>query len=94
MTMMWSYGFGMGGWGYALLGAGAALLCVMAVLVEVALVRDRDRDRDREVDAPDTHGIQPDPGQILADRFARGEIDDQEYRLRLEVLRERPTLRS
>jgi putative membrane protein len=29
----------------------------------------------------------PDPEQILAERFARGEIDDEEYRRRLEVLR-------
>lgn len=32
------------------------------------------------------HGGQPDPKQILADRFARGEIDEDEYRSRLDVL--------
>ncbi|MBW0115090.1 SHOCT domain-containing protein [Pseudonocardia abyssalis] len=31
---------------------------------------------------------------MLAERFARGEIDEQEYRMRLDVLQEPPTLRS
>ena len=31
------------------------------------------------------------PEVILAERFARGEIDDEEYRRRLEVLRGRET---
>ena len=30
----------------------------------------------------------PDPEQVLADRFARGEIDADEYRERLATLRE------
>jgi putative membrane protein len=29
----------------------------------------------------------PDPEQILAERFAKGEIDEEEYQRRLEVLR-------
>lgn len=29
----------------------------------------------------------PDPRRILAERFARGEIDEQEYRARLNALR-------
>ena len=29
----------------------------------------------------------PDPEQILAERFARGEIDEEEYQRRMEVLR-------
>ncbi|MHA6794267.1 SHOCT domain-containing protein [Pseudonocardia bannensis] len=31
----------------------------------------------------------PTPEQLLAERFARGEIDEQEYRQRLHTLRER-----
>ncbi|WP_153504851.1 SHOCT domain-containing protein [Cumulibacter manganitolerans] len=31
-----------------------------------------------------------DPEHILAQRFARGEIDETEYRARVEVLRKRP----
>ena len=30
------------------------------------------------------------PFSVLAGRYARGEIDEQEYRQRLEVLRQRP----
>ena len=36
----------------------------------------------------------PDAESILADRFARGEIDDDEYRQRLDVLRHRPSDRA
>jgi putative membrane protein len=32
------------------------------------------------------NGAKPDPKQILADRFAQGEIDEDEYRSRLKVL--------
>jgi putative membrane protein len=41
------------------------------------------------------HDPVPAPEQLLAERFARGEIDEDEYRRRLDVLREtagpRPT---
>jgi uncharacterized membrane protein len=36
----------------------------------------------------------PDAESVLADRFARGEIDADEYRLRLDVLRHRPSDRA
>jgi len=36
--------------------------------------------------APPAH--RPDPERMLAERFARGEIDEQEYRQRLQVLRD------
>ena len=40
-----------------------------------------------------THGDQrSDPEQLLAERFARGEIDETEYRRCLETLRERPPM--
>ncbi|WP_250549451.1 SHOCT domain-containing protein [Pseudonocardia sp. H11422] len=32
----------------------------------------------------------PTPEQLLAERFARGEIDEQEYHQRLATLRDRP----
>jgi putative membrane protein len=34
------------------------------------------------------HDLPPAPEQVLAERFARGEIDEDEYRRRLGVLRE------
>ncbi len=36
---------------------------------------------------PDGREHGPGPEDILADRFARGEIDDHEYHLRLDTLR-------
>jgi putative membrane protein len=38
--------------------------------------------------APPTAADRPSAEQVLADRFARGEIDDQEYRERLAALRD------
>ncbi|MEW2558755.1 SHOCT domain-containing protein [Streptomyces griseorubiginosus] len=34
---------------------------------------------------PPTH-VPPSPEQLLAERFARGEIDEEEYRRRMSVL--------
>jgi putative membrane protein len=36
------------------------------------------------------YGAAPDPVSVLADRYARGEIDEGEYRRRLDVLRGGP----
>ncbi|PZR53556.1 hypothetical protein DNL40_07305 [Xylanimonas oleitrophica] len=33
------------------------------------------------------HGTGPDPVAVLGERYARGEIDEAEYRTRLQVLR-------
>ena len=48
----------------------------------VALVRYPARS-DR---APTAAGPRPSSQELLAERFARGEIDDQEYRSRLDML--------
>ncbi|MFD2079007.1 putative membrane protein [Actinopolymorpha cephalotaxi] len=47
-----------------------------------------------QAQAPDTHApppaaratMQPTPDDVLAERFARGEIDEDDYRHRLDVL--------
>jgi putative membrane protein len=74
VTMMWT------GWGW--MGAMGWLGMVLAGLLTLAAV------------AAVTYGVirtarrvpGPDPEELLARRFARGEIDEQEYRTRLEVL--------
>lgn len=82
--MMFWYGNGMGGWGYALMTVSAVLFWALVILAVVALVRYLARSsgpRDgRSVSE------QP-PEQLLAGRFARGEIDEQEYHSRLATLR-------
>jgi putative membrane protein len=73
--MMWWYGGGMPGWGSVLMMIGTGLFWAVIVLFAVAAALRLPRSG---------HG--PDAEQLLAERFARGEIDEQEYRSRLGVL--------
>ena len=86
--MFW-YGGGMNGWGYALMTISMVLFWALVIFGVVALVRFFTR-----VDQPTTTWSTPE--QLLADRFARGEIDEQEYHHRLDVLRggSRPLAKS
>jgi putative membrane protein len=72
--MMWWYGGGMPGWGQVIMLIGTVLFWVAIVGIAVAAVRLPRRDR------------RGDPEELLAERFARGEIDEPEYRARLDVL--------
>lgn len=82
---MGMHGFGwMMGLGAALFSllllAGLALLVVLLVRMIAGGVRD-----DRRAPRPDTGGTD-NAKQILAERFARGEIDSDEYQDRLSHL--------
>ena len=79
--MMWWYGNGISGWGMALMMIGNVLFWAVIILGGVALVRYLMGDRSTV--ATDAR---PTPEQLLAERFARGEIDEQEYRRRLDTL--------
>jgi putative membrane protein len=74
----------MNGWGWFTMSFGTvffwAVLALLGVLVHRALGRG-------SVRTP-TGGTPPTPEQTLAHRYARGEIDEDEYRRRLAVLRE------
>jgi putative membrane protein len=76
--MFW-YGHGMGGWGYGLMLFNGliiwALLVGGGVLVYRVLRRSEWSGRDGSAE------------RTLAERYARGEIDDEEYRRRLDTLR-------
>jgi putative membrane protein len=83
--MMYGYGNGIGGWGYALMAIGMILFWGAVIYGIVALVRYTRRDdpqRHEPVGPP-----APGPEQLLAERFARGEIDEAEYHQRLTSLR-------
>jgi putative membrane protein len=91
--MYWHHGMGFGGW-WAL-GLGMLLFWGVVIAVIVLLVRWAGGSRHRE-HVPPAAGPQaappvappPDQAQrILDERFARGEIDAEEYRLRRDVLR-------
>lgn len=83
--MMYWYGNGIGGWGYALMAIGMALFWGAVIFGIVALVRygRRDGPQRREPAEPPAPG----PERLLAERFARGEIDEDEYLQRLTSLR-------
>ncbi len=77
--MHW-YGDGMGGWGFALMAINMILFWTLVITGVVALIRYLGRGTQGR---PGATG----PEQLLAERFARGEIDEEEYQRRLQVLR-------
>jgi len=79
--MMFWYGHGMNGWDYAFTFLAWALV-ITGLIVLVRYLASAQRTPN------DTT-----PQQFLAERFARGEIDEQEYRTRLAALRGNPTTR-
>jgi putative membrane protein len=84
--MMW-YGNGMGGWGYPMMLVSNAVFWALIIIGGIVLIQYFARG-DR------TWGRGPTPEQLLAERFARGQIDDAEYRRRLDTLRGDPDLES
>lgn len=91
----------MGGWGTGLMVFGMLLFLVVLVLLAVALFRYLSHSRQPVPPGGAAPGVAqgwghagqgqggqgPGPEQLLAERFARGEIDAEEYRHRLETLR-------
>lgn len=100
---MYWYGPHMGGWAWTL-GLGSLVFWVLVAVAVVALVRSFIRGGRLhppyqgygatgpygQPGSPPGHGPAT-AEQILAERFARGEIDEDEYRQRMAALRaERP----
>jgi putative membrane protein len=86
---MWGNGYGMGsGWGWPiglLLMIGIVLLVIWAVRAGVT-----NRDGQRYGSAADSRPRGPSAArQVLDERFARGELDADDYRERLSVLGEK-----
>jgi putative membrane protein len=79
--MMFWYGHDMGGWGYAGMAIGMFLFWALVLGGIVALIRVAGGDRGNGYSEPDAR-------QILAVRYAHGDITETEYRERLAVLRE------
>lgn len=69
----------MGGGGWWMMGGGLLVFVALIVLVVFLVARQPGELQDRT--GPRS------AGDILAERFARGEIDEQEYRSRLQQLR-------
>lgn len=79
---MWWFDHGMSGWGFllmALLWIGFwALVVTGAVLAVRSLART----------GPDRPAAAAAPERVLAERYARGEIDEEEYHRRLDTIRQ------
>lgn len=82
--MMYWYGDHMSGWGWALAGVGMVVFWGLVITGIVLLVRYVGQSGQRPGQPPTMHT----PEQVLAERFARGEIDETEYQKRLATLRE------
>lgn len=79
--MWWDTGEHMSGWGWAAMSISMVLFWAVLILGGVLLFRALNRPSDHPA------GLgRPTPEQVLAERFARGEIDEDEYRRRLETL--------
>lgn len=88
--MMFWYGNGTNVWGYTLMTVSMVLFWALVVYGAIALLRHPAR-----ADRP-TAATRPTPEQVLADRLARGDIDEDRYHQLLETLRSsaRPVVRS
>ncbi|MEY9214546.1 hypothetical protein NI17_019255 [Thermobifida halotolerans] len=83
--MHWDYGYGMGGWAAVSMTVTMILFWLLLIAAIIALLRSATRgDRSRTDRGSSGSGA---AGQTLPERFARGEIDEDEYRHRLDVLR-------
>ena len=81
--MVMYYGDHMSGWGWAYMVFGSVLFWALLIAGIVWLVRRGGRGNF-------WGNNRPSPEELLSQRFARGEIDEAEYRQRLAVLAERP----
>ncbi|MFF7643956.1 SHOCT domain-containing protein [Streptomyces canus] len=94
--MMFWYDHNVSGWGWFGMSLGMLVFWGLIITAFILLFRSLGRGQDSTGPAAPPPGPPPataSPEQLLADRFARGEIDEDEYRRRLQVLREGgPTL--
>ncbi|MFC9962617.1 SHOCT domain-containing protein [Nocardia ignorata] len=80
---MYWYEHDVNGWGYVWMGFGMILfwgLLMAGFLLALRYLFRADSERR-------AHPVPPGPEHVLAERFARGEIDAKEYADRLSVLR-------
>lgn len=90
--MMYWYGDGHpGAWGYAAMILGMLLFWAVIIGVGILIARALAGQRTAHSSGPALAPPAPrrSPEQILAERYAAGEIDEHEYDARLAVLRDR-----
>jgi putative membrane protein len=77
-------GYAMSGWGWLLMTLGMLGFWALVAVLAVALLR---RPGPPQQPQPDQQP-RPNPEEVLAQRLARGELDPDEYRQRLQTLQE------
>ncbi|MFD0374973.1 SHOCT domain-containing protein [Streptomyces sp. NPDC127112] len=83
--MMFWYDHDVSGWGWFAMTASMILFWALIITAAVLVFRALNRPHEH-TSAP----VAPTPEQILAQRLARGEIDEDEYGRRLSALRKGP----
>jgi putative membrane protein len=68
------------GWGWVTMVTGMVVFWVLLIALLVMVARGLNRPADA------AHGPRLSPEQLLAERFARGDIEEAEYRRRLATL--------
>jgi putative membrane protein len=81
--MMFWWGDQMGGWGWAMMTISTIAFWALVIAGILALVRYT---RTAGAERGPEPAARVAPEQILAERYARGEIDESEYRRRLDML--------
>ncbi len=89
--MFW-YGHGMNGWGWFAMSISMVVFWALIIAIGVLLYRALARPTSPGGGPTTWHKTPPpdSPQQILAERYARGEIDEEEYERRLATLRRSP----
>ncbi|MBC7761932.1 MAG: SHOCT domain-containing protein [Candidatus Saccharibacteria bacterium] len=80
--MMWG-NYGMSGWSWFF---GGLVVIGVVILIIVLLRRSTPVRSDTPSTPPTVAGSAPSPKQILDERYARGELSTEEYRVRLSTL--------
>lgn len=87
--MVFWYDHDLTGWGWFAMSAGMILFWALIITVAVLLFRSLNSPHEH------THTLPaPAPEDILRERFARGEIDEEEYRRRLSALHAGPLTKT
>lgn len=87
--MLCGYGRHGGGWAWLAMSISIFLFLALLFVIALLIVRALGRSAPARGEPPVTRGG-PAAEQILAERYARGEIDEEEYSRRLATLRGAP----
>ena len=87
--MLCWYGRHGGGWAWLAMSVSIFLFLALLFVIALLIVRALGRSGPSQGEPPGNRSG-PGPEQILAERYARGEIDEEEYRRRLATLRGAP----